>query len=352
MRHRSRSAPTLLAAIALVASACGTGASDHPTSPPSAASALNTHPCDAPTTPHVAPSPPAARSSAVTVTIAQLRKGARPLSLLSTGNPVHPGSQGYGFDVTNSDNQLLTGGNPAVWLAKDEHAKAIGPFVAQWFDFTAYPACHDRSPVSPLPGVYAAKIDVPSTGSWFVAVQAGGEGRKAIAVGDPNATPPSGITATNGFVPAAVGSKAIPVKTPVAATEAGLKRICTRIPPDPLHSVSLDQALRSAKPTVVVFSTPLLCQSRLCGPVTDEVLLAYQQIGPSKANFIHVEEFLPGPSLHPPAPTLANQSPGFKAWHLQTEPWVVVIDREGIIRASFDGPVTAPQIESALEPLL
>jgi hypothetical protein len=351
MSHRLRLIPILVAAFSMVASCTSSNAP--PAGGASAPSVVTTHPCDAPTTPQLAPSPPAAKAPKGKVTIAALTKGAQTLSLLSSDNPVRPGPQQFGFDMTNSSNQLLTGGNPTVWLAKDEHARAVGPFVAQWFDFTAYAPCHDRSPRSPLPGVYSARIDVPSAGSWFVAVEPARESGKAVAVGDPGATPPGGITATTtGFVPAAVGSKAVPVRTPVATTEAGLRRICTRIPPDPLHSISLDQALKSGKPTVVVFSTPLLCQSRLCGPVTDEVMLAYQQIGPSKSNFIHVEEFLPGPSLKPPAPTLENQSPGFKAWHLESEPWVVIIDGQGIIRASFDGPVTAPQIESALEPLL
>jgi hypothetical protein len=90
----------------------------------------------------------------------------------------------------------------------------------------------------------------------------------------------------------------------------------------------------------------------MCGPVTDEVYLVFKDIGPAKANFIHVEEFLPGPKLQPPAPTEENQSPGFKAWHLLTEPWVFVIDGDGIIQARFEGPVVAPQIETALRPLL
>jgi hypothetical protein len=35
-----------------------------------------------------------------------------------------------------------------------------------------------------------------------------------------------------------------------------------------------------------------------------------------------------------------------------TEPWLLVVDRDGVIQARFEGPVTAGQIESALRPLL
>jgi hypothetical protein len=332
----------------VLAAACTGGSKP---APPTPTAALGP-PCDAPTTPQPASPPPAASGPTPSVTIDSLSKGARPLVLLSSDNPVNPGKERFGFDLTTADNGLLTGGNPTVYLAKDRQSKAIGPFVAQWFPFTAYPKCRDRSPLSPLPGIYSATIDAPPAGSWFVAVTAQGEGRASLAVGDPTANPPTGLTVTDGPVPIPLGSKAISVKTPVATTEAGLRQIDTRRPPDHLHYISLDQALTNGKPTVVVFSTPLLCESRLCGPVTDEVILASQQIGGAKANFIHVEEFLPGPDLKPPPPTLENQSPGFKAWHLHSEPWVVVIDPNGIIRAKFDGSVTAPEIEAALLLLL
>ena len=150
---------------------------------------------------------------------------------------------------------------------------------------------------------------------------------------------------------APIGSKAVSVQTPTAPPSKP-REICTRVPPDPMHYVSLDAALRNGKPTVVTFATPLLCESRLCGPVVDEQLLAFQKVGRAKANFIHVEEFLPGPDLKPPAPTLENQSPAFKAWGFTTEPWTIVIDGSGVIRARFEGPVVAGQMEKALEPLL
>jgi hypothetical protein len=141
-----------------------------------------------------------------------------------------------------------------------------------------------------------------------------------------------------------VGTRAISVKTPVAATEEEARAICTRDPPDPMHRISLDRALKNGKPTVVTFATPLLCESRMCGPVVDEVLAAYRDTGDRRANFIHVEIY--------PERDVRKPSPAFQAWGFHSEPWTLVIDREGIIRARFEGPVTAAQVEEALAPLL
>jgi hypothetical protein len=46
--------------------------------------------------------------------------------------------------------------------------------------------------------------------------------------------------------------------------------------------------MASGKPTVVSFATPLLCGSRMCGPVVDEQLLVFDELD-DRANFIHVE---------------------------------------------------------------
>jgi len=159
------------------------------------------------------------------------------------------------------------------------------------------------------------------------------------------------IQVTSGPIPTAPGSKAISTPTPVATTDSAIAEICTRTPPDHLHAISLDKALKNGKPTAVAFATPLLCESQLCGPVLGELILVSESMG-SKANFIHVEEFLPGAGHSPPPATLENQSPAFKAWSLTSEPWVFVIDKGGVIRFSSLGPVAAPEIEAALQPLL
>jgi hypothetical protein len=39
-------------------------------------------------------------------------------------------------------------------------------------------------------------------------------------------------------------------------------------------------------------------------------------------------------------------------WNLNTEPWIFVVDREGFIRAKFEGFVTRRELEDALQQVL
>jgi len=280
--------------------------------------------------------------------IAALEQGAIRLSMLSGSDeqdPYTPGRLLMSFALALPGATFITSGTLPVYISKDRYAKALGPFTAHWYPMSAYAQTHDHSPKSPLTagGLYSVELHVPSTGNWGViaVVKHGsktgvGEGAFPVAAHAQNE----------------VGSKAVPVDTPVATSVAKLKQICTREPVCHMHGISLADALKNGKPTVVVFSTPLLCQSQFCGPVTDEVIVASEKYG-GRANFLHVEEFLPGPNLQPPAPTAANRSPGFKAWHLLSEPWVFVIDRKGVISSRLGpGPTVAPQIEQELKPLL
>ena len=39
-------------------------------------------------------------------------------------------------------------------------------------------------------------------------------------------------------------------------------------------------------------------------------------------------------------------------WRLESEPWIFIVDGQGMIRASFEGLVTARELETALQDVL
>ncbi|MFL5793164.1 MAG: TlpA family protein disulfide reductase [Actinomycetes bacterium] len=263
-----------------------------------------------------------------------LRADATQLSLLGAQSQLPVGAGLYTFGLSTADNRLVTGGAPQVWVARDDTARAAGPFPTRWFELKAYEQTRDTSPRSPLTGFYGAQVEFPEAGNWMVAAALDLDGGRAVG---------QGAVPVAAKVTAAVGSKAMPVGTPVATTAAGRKKICTREPACPLHTISLDDALTAGRPTVVTFATPLLCSSQMCGPVVDEQMVAADKLG-GKASFIHVEIY--------PSRNTAKPARTFLQYGFTTEPWLLVVDRDGVIRARYEGPVTAGQIEDALRPLL
>jgi hypothetical protein len=263
-----------------------------------------------------------------------LKADATQLSLLGAQSQLPVGTGLYTFGLATPDNRLVTGGAPEVWVALNDTGRAAGPFPTRWFELEAYEETKDTSPRSPLRGFYGAEVEFPEAGNWMVAATTEVDGGRAVG---------SGGVPVAAEVPAAVGSKAKALSTPVATTAAGRKKICTREPACPLHEVSLDDALKEGRPTVVNFGTPLLCTSRICGPVVDEQMVVADKLG-DRASFVHVEIY-PSRDTSKPVPALTEY--GFT-----TEPWMLVVDRDGVIRARYEGPVTAAQIEDALRPLL
>ena len=216
--------------------------------------------------------PTRSNTSATDGSIDALIEGAGQLSMLAPTTPVNPGPQSFAFFLVDGQS-VVAGAQPSVWFAKDPAAKATGPVKANWYVMQGYDATHDTSPRSPLAvGVYVTEVDLTSEGTWTIAASVTTGGRTLAGT--------SAVPVTAAELPAAVGSKALSVPTPVATTKRGREEICTRTPPDPMHSISLDDALRNGKPTVVSFATPLLCESQTCGPVVDEQLLVFEKVRP------------------------------------------------------------------------
>jgi hypothetical protein len=256
------------------------------------------------------------------------------LSLLTTRSELPAGRSRLAFGLEAENNRLVEGVAPQVWLAKDQTSKALGPYPARWLEMTSSGKAKDRSPHAPT-GFYLAEVDLPAPGDWLVVALVEVATQRAAA---------QGAIVVSQQVLAQVGTEARSGPTPVATSPSATAKICTRTPPCPLHYISLDRALDSGKPTVLSFATPLLCASRLCGPVVDEQVAVFNKLG-TKANFIHLELY-PERDIDKPAPL-------FTAWGFQSEPWMIVIDRDRIIRGRLgDGPTAASEIEAALRPLL
>ena len=196
-------------------------------------------------------------------------------------------------------------------------------------------------------GVFTTQLSLDKPGFWKLKVEtttAGGTEIKAEGAFEVKAesdTPTVGQPAPR--------SRTLTIDSLEDINDLGA--ITSAKPPDPdLYRMSVDEALDSGKPLVLVFSTPAFCVSATCGPQVDvisQVKGKYQD----RANFIHVEVF-EDPHLIEGGRPMGGTVPAVKEWNLPTEPWTFIIDGEGRVRAKFEQLTTAQEIEAALLEIL
>lgn len=118
--------------------------------------------------------------------------------------------------------------------------------------------------------------------------------------------------------------------------------------PDPeLHRTTIAEAIRRGRPALVVFSTPVFCVSRFCGPVTDLVQDLAAEYG-ERAEFIHVEIWRDFQD------NVVNKAAAdwlYRGDEL-TEPWAFLIGPDGRIAARWDNLFTEGELRPALDELL
>ncbi len=185
-------------------------------------------------------------------------------------------------------------------------------------------------------GIYVADVAFARPGVW-VATLISEDGEETVPTPfgvDPHASVPE------------VGEAAISVPSRTASGAADLVSITTDPDPDPgLYAISLDEALANGKPTVVAFATPAFCSSATCGPVVDTVK-AFKNSFPDDANWLHIEVYKTIDVENFADLELAD---AVAAWAFPTEPWVYVMDGEGVVVARFEGFVTPQELAAALE---
>jgi hypothetical protein len=139
----------------------------------------------------------------------------------------------------------------------------------------------------------------------------------------------------------AVGDKAPSIHTPTKEDAGGdVKKIDTREPPSTMHDVDFAKVL-GKKPVVLLFATPLLCQSRVCGPVVDIAEQVKAKRG-KEADFIHME-------IYTDNEVDKGYRPQVLTYHLPTEPWLFTIDRGGVIRSRIEGAFSVDELNKAID---
>ncbi len=226
------------------------------------------------------------------------------------------------------------------------------PATAVFLPIPGSPAGTGRLSTLTLPadgrGVYAVEsVTLPRAGYWRV-VAAGRledgstfEADAAFTVLDQPSVIAVGMLAPHTENPV-IGTPGVPLSA-IDSRAAGSGAV-----PDPdLHTTTIAQAIALGRPALVVFSTPVYCVSRFCGPVTDlvaELAARYSD----RAAFIHIEiyrDFQAGQVNQAALDWLMPPSGDLR------EPWTFLIGANGRIAASWDTVVTRGEIEPLLASL-
>jgi hypothetical protein len=196
---------------------------------------------------------------------------------------------------------------------------------------------HEHSKETDVRGFYATPIHFPRPGPWGLEVGVRHEDgsvetvRLAVTVLAAPSTP-------------SVGQLAPRSRNLIAADVQSLHQIDTSEVPDPrLHQVRISDAIDQGKPQIIVFATPQFCTSRMCSSVVD-IVRTLVPVYDDRVVFTHQEIW------HDFAAKRVFDT--VREWQLSSEPWIFVVDGQGIIRAKFEGLVTARELESALQQTL
>ena len=234
------------------------------------------------------------------------------------------------FDIRNEDAKLVAEA-PAPYrrleVVEDGKPVHVHP------DGTRH--VHDAT--TDVRGIYVAQVTFDRPGAWGVEVLARRDDGPAEATRfsvDVLAVPRT----------PALGAAAPRSRNLVAGDVPELKQIDSSEPPDPrLHQVRIADAIARGKPQVIVFASPRLCTSRVCGPVVDVVRTLIPAYG-ERVAFVH-QEIWPRDSYQELTTTV-------KEWNLRSEPWIFLVDGTGIIRAKFEGLTTRRELEAAVGQML
>ena len=312
------------AALAAVALAAGCGGSDDGTG-------TRNKPA-----PAAAEFPPANGQSLQQVLL-EASKGQQGPVIAPAGAMFYVGTNQFPFGVFTAGREQITDAQVAIYAApgKGPNGPAIGPFPARIEDLTTEAAFRAKT-TSDDPDAaqvaYVSDIPLERPGPWaFGALIKDGASYQYSLLPTPHPVGEYPIPR--------VGEKAPVIHTPTAGEVSDISQIDTRVPPDDMHSEDLADIL-GKKPVVLLFATPALCVSRVCGPVTDEAQQVKQEFG-DRVAFIHQEVYNNNNIQDGPRPQMT-------AYGLRTEPWCFVIDRNGKVSTVLQGPFGVRELEAAV----
>jgi hypothetical protein len=247
------------------------------------------------------------------------------------------GTNRFAFALFDRARKQINGAGVALYVAKQDGTGLAGPFIARSEPLDVAPEFRSQTTTGDedaAKSVYVAEIEAPAEGDAVVAalVQLDGglvtTGASPIKIGEDSKVPD-------------VGEKAIKISTETIASSGGdLEMLTTRRPPARKLLEKDFADVLGKQPVVLSFATPLLCASRVCGPVID-IVEQVRASSPPDVVFIQQE-------IYEDNQVDKGVREQVAAWHLPTEPWTFVIDRDGVVVERFEGAFSPGELQRAV----
>jgi hypothetical protein len=270
-------------------------------------------------------------------TLSELRRGLGGGPVMAPAvSLLEPGRQRLAFGLFDRGRRQFAQARAAVYVAHGPRGPATGPFEARYESLETDPEFRSRG-VTDDPdsasSVYTATVPFERPGQHRVMTIASLDDR--LLASEPAPLP----VVRDGRVPE-VGERAPRIETDTVESAGGdVGSIDTRVPPGSMHEVSFADVL-GRRPAILLFATPALCQSRVCGPVVDvaEQVKARHR---GDAAFIHQEIYRDNEIEN-------GFRPQVTAYRLPTEPWLFAVDRRGRIAARIEGAFSERELADAV----
>jgi hypothetical protein len=238
-----------------------------------------------------------------------------------------PGRVRLPFLIVDGRGGVVTRPRARIWVARTLEGRPFAQTTARSERIGV-----EGSDPADATAVFVTILDLAEPGTYWVLAEPVG-GKKIQAVGT--------VVVKEQTAAPATGTEAPASRTPTLET-ATLEELSTSRVPDPeLHRSSVAGALADGAPFVLAFATPKYCTSRTCGPVVDVVSTVRRRHEGSPIRFIHVEVY----EGNDPA---KGENRWVREWKLPSEPWVFVVDREGVVRDRFEGTVSVRELDASV----
>jgi hypothetical protein len=271
--------------------------------------------------------------------LASMAQGKGPV-LAPSVSVIHKGSNRFGFALFDTARKQITGAQVAIYTARQDGSGVHGPYVARSESLQVRPQFQSQTTANDpdaAKSVYVADVPFKRNGKQAVIAMAKLDGRLLVT----NGYPVDVTRSSTGNAPPDVGDRAIKVHTQTLTDVGGDAGALDTRRPEAKDLLQTDLAdVLGKRPVVITFATPLLCQSRVCGPVVD-IVEQVKANAPKNVAFIHQE-------IYKDNKTSEGVRSQVAAWRLASEPWTFVIDKSGKISARFEGAFSAGELQRAV----